>query len=155
MEEKEGVGTTGSTTIAFGKLRFRNMAKGLFLLPLLVISTLPTLAQWIVGPQIDLAAFRGYPKHLAPGLGGCAAYGSGKRNAWTVDVAFHLPHVTSSIWDQGPRGLATLSDTTSSTWHGSSSKSHVVVSVGFCRTFNRHHRSQQSMDLIAPAIFLM
>lgn len=102
--------------------------------------SVPVSGQWAIGPNADLALFRGAPRYIAYGLGASATYTTHKRNYWTADAAFHIPHVTRFTYTRGPRDLAT-GDTTSATWQGTKHESHALITLGFERTFNRRQRS--------------
>ncbi|MBK9060959.1 MAG: hypothetical protein IPL81_14215 [Flavobacteriales bacterium] len=114
---------------------------GLFYLSLLCFIA-PALGQWTIGPRADLALFRGSPRYIAYGIGASATYSPQKRNYWTADGAYHIPHVDHFIYVQGPRNLA-IGDTTSSTWRINAHESHVSISLGFQRTFNHRQRSME------------
>lgn len=107
---------------------------------LLLSCSIPVIGQWAIGPRADLALFRGSPRFVTPGIGASATYAPQKRNYWTGDAAYHIPHVTSFNYTRGPRNLAT-GDTTSADWQGSSHESHALITLGIQRTFNHRQRS--------------
>lgn len=123
------------------------------ILPILLITSLPSLAQWAVGPSADLAMFRGVPRYIAYGIGASATYKPKKRSYWTANVAYHIPHIDHYIRVQDPRGMAT-GDTTSSTWRSNLHESHASITLGSQRTFNRRPRSMEWYWKVASGIIL-
>lgn len=108
----------------------------------LLFCGVPAWGQWTLGPRADLALFRGSPRYIAYGIGASATYSALRRNYWTADAVYHIPHIDHYIIVQGPRNLAT-GDTTSSTWRSNAHQSHVTILLGFQRTFNRRPRSME------------
>jgi hypothetical protein len=86
--------------------------------------------------------FQGSQLYIVPGVGASATYHQHKRNYWTGDAVFQIPHATHFIYTRGPLDLPS-GDTTSATWHGNRYESLVSITLGFQRTFNRRQRSRE------------
>jgi hypothetical protein len=128
---------------------FRSGPACLFLL----FFNVSALGQWTLGPRADLALFRGSPRYIAYGIGASATYRTQKRSYWTLDAAYHIPHIDHFIRVQDPRDLAT-GDTTSSTWHNNLHESHFSFTLGLQRTFNRHQRSMEWYWKVASGLVM-